>query len=137
MFYFNEIFRFISRNLSYHVYAQHNTFFNSKGQLFSECLFWCLKFSKNAKKVLQISALESKKWWNHKTKAHFNDLDTNYVHIMYRKVSLFYWFDHFDQCQIFRWFFGKFMIIKKTFWNQLTFNSKIQIYRIIRVWKNS
>ena len=27
MFYFYEIFRFISRNLSYHVYAQHNTFF--------------------------------------------------------------------------------------------------------------
>ena len=44
---------------------------------------------------------------------------------MYLKTFLL-WFDHFldpwaEICQIFRWFFGKFNKIKKTFWNYLTF----------------
>ena len=43
-------------------------------------------------------------------------------------MPLFCWFDHFlvswaEICQIFRWFFGKFKKIKKTFWNYLTFRS--------------
>ena len=41
--------------------------FNSKGQLISECLFILFKLSKKPTKDLtKISALESKKWSNHK-----------------------------------------------------------------------
>ena len=53
-----------------------------KGQLISECLFDVLNFPKNQRKIWQISALESKKWSNHKIKAHYNDFDTNYVQII-------------------------------------------------------
>ena len=53
-----------------------------KGQLISECLFDVLDFPKNQRKIWQISALESKKWSNHKIKAHYNDFDTNYVQII-------------------------------------------------------
>ena len=43
-------------------------------------------------------------------------------------MPLLRWFDHFlvsrgEICQIFRWFFGKFKNLKKTFWNNLTFNT--------------
>ena len=88
-----------------------------KGQLISERLFDILNFPKNQWKIWQISALEYKKWLNHKIKA------TNYLQIIldityYRKVPLFCWFDHFlysraEICQIFRWFFGKFKISKR------------------------
>ena len=56
-------------------------FFNqiTKGQLISECLFGVLNFPKKHQRIWQISALESKKWSNHKIKAHYNDFDTNYV----------------------------------------------------------
>ena len=56
----------------------------AKGQLISECLFdqCLLNFPKNQRKIWQISALESKKWSNHKIKAHYNDFDTNYVQII-------------------------------------------------------
>ena len=42
----------------------------TKGQLISECLFDVLNFPKHRRKIRQISALESKKWSNHKIKAH-------------------------------------------------------------------
>ena len=54
----------------------------TKGQLISECLFDVLNFPKNQRKIWQISALEYKKWSNHKIKAHYNDFDTNYVQII-------------------------------------------------------
>ena len=54
----------------------------AKGQLISECLFDVLNFPKKQRKIWQISALESKKWSNHKIKAHYNDFDTNYVQII-------------------------------------------------------
>ena len=54
----------------------------TKGQVISECLFDVLNFPKTQRKILQISALEYKKWSNHKTKAHYNDFDTNYVQII-------------------------------------------------------
>ena len=41
----------------------------TKGQLISECSFWNFKFSKNPPKIWRISALESKRWSNHKIKA--------------------------------------------------------------------
>ena len=37
-----------------------------KGQLISECLLSVIDFSKKQRKIGQISALESKKWSNHK-----------------------------------------------------------------------
>ena len=40
------------------------------------------RFPKHQRKFGQISALESKKWSNHKIKAHHNDFDTNYVQII-------------------------------------------------------
>ena len=48
---------------------------------------------------------------------------------MYLKAFLLR-FDHFldpwaEICQIFRWFFGKFKKIKKTFWNYLTFRETL------------
>jgi hypothetical protein len=52
-----------------------------KGQLISECLFDILNFPKNQQKIWQISALEYKKWSNHKIKAHYNDFDTIYVQL--------------------------------------------------------
>ena len=62
----------------------------AKGQLISECLFDVLNFPKNQR---QISALESKKWSNHKIKAHYNDFDTNYVEIILHQLLLHYfWF---------------------------------------------
>ena len=48
----------------------------SKGQLMSECLFDFLNFPKNQQKIWQISALEHKKWSNHKVKAHYDDFNT-------------------------------------------------------------
>ena len=44
-------------------------FIYSKGQLISECPFEILNFPKIPPKIRQISALESKKWSNHKIKA--------------------------------------------------------------------
>ena len=41
-----------------------------------------IDFPKKQRKIWQISALESKKWSNHKIKAHYNDFDTNYVQII-------------------------------------------------------
>ena len=52
---------------------------SSIGQLISECLLDVLNFPKKQQKNWQISALEYKKWLNHKIKAHYNDFDTNYV----------------------------------------------------------
>ena len=57
-----------------------------KGQLISERLFDVLNFPKKQRK---ISALESKKWSNHKIKAHYNDFNTNYI-IKYKKLLLFW-----------------------------------------------
>ena len=45
----------------------------AKGQLISEWLFDVLNFPKNQQKIWQISALEYKKWSNHKIKAHYNN----------------------------------------------------------------
>ena len=45
----------------------------SKVQLISEYLFDFVNFPKNQQNIWQISALESKKWSNHKIKAHYND----------------------------------------------------------------
>ena len=42
---------------------------NTKGQIISECPFEILDFPKIPLKIWQISALESKKWSNHKIKA--------------------------------------------------------------------
>ena len=44
--------------------------------------FWCLKFSKKPTKNLTNFFPESKKWSNHKIKAHNIDLNTNYVQII-------------------------------------------------------
>ena len=52
---------------------------SAKGQLISECLFDVLNFPKDHRKNRQISALESKKWSNHKIKSHYNDFHTNYM----------------------------------------------------------
>ena len=79
-----------------------------------------LTFPKNQQKIWQISALESKKWSNHKINAHYNDwyiLYLNYIKY-YETVSLFCWYDHFlysraEICQIFRRFFGKFKISRR------------------------
>ena len=38
-----------------------------------------LNFPKNQRTIWQVSAPESKKWSNHKIKAHYNDFDTNFV----------------------------------------------------------
>ena len=56
---------------------------NTKGQLISEC-------PKIPQKILQISALESKKWPNHKIKALynvFNTLNNKFDHMYYKKVQ--------------------------------------------------
>ena len=59
-------------------------------------------------------------------------------YLMYYSAFIL-WFDHFldsgaEICQIFRWFFGKFKNIKKTFWNYLTFSAlTIVIKEIIAV----
>ena len=58
--------------------GQNNKYDITKGQLISECLFYILNFPKNQQKIWQISTLESKKWSNHKIKAHYNDFNTNY-----------------------------------------------------------
>ena len=44
--------------------------------------FWCLIFSKKPTKNLTNFCPESKKLSNHKIKAHYIDLDTNYVQII-------------------------------------------------------
>ena len=44
--------------------------------------FWCLKFSKKPTKNLTNFCPESKKWSNHEIKAHYIDLNTNYVQII-------------------------------------------------------
>ena len=65
-----------------------------KGQLISEWIFDALNFPKNNNKIFwQISALESKKWSNHKIKALpnvFNTLNSKFDHIYYMKVPLSY-----------------------------------------------
>ena len=61
-----------------HVYAIEKVYGAGKGQIISECLFDVLDFPKNQRKIWQISALVSKKWSNHKIKAHYNDFNTNY-----------------------------------------------------------
>ena len=50
-----------------------------KDQLMSEYLFEVLNFPKDHRKILQISALEFKKWSNHEI---CNDFDTNNVQII-------------------------------------------------------
>ena len=78
MFFFQNLGNFVILPLQL-----DNLYFKSiKGQLISECLFDVLNFPKNQRKIWQISALESKKWSNHKIKAHYNDFDTNYVQII-------------------------------------------------------
>ena len=57
-------------------------FYVDKGQLISECLFDLFKFSKKPTKNLTNFCPESKKWSNHKIKAHYIDLNTNYVQII-------------------------------------------------------
>ena len=43
-----------------------------KGQLISKCNFWCHRLYQNTnEKIWQISALESKKWWNQQDKGTF------------------------------------------------------------------
>ena len=44
--------------------------------------FWYFRFSKKPPKNLTDFCPESKKWSNHKIKAHFIDLNTNYVQII-------------------------------------------------------
>ena len=76
--------------------------------------FWCLKFSKKPTKNLTTFYPESRKWSNHKIKAHYIywfrcKLCSNYIKY-YEKVPLFCCFDHFlytraEICQIFRCFF--------------------------------
>ena len=63
-----------------------------KGQLISECLFDMLNFPKNQRKIWQISALESKKWSNHKIKAPYSvfiTLNSPYNHNIIRKCLYF------------------------------------------------
>ena len=43
----------------------------SKGQLISECLLGVLDFPKKQRKILQLSALEFKKWSNQQSKRWF------------------------------------------------------------------
>ena len=52
----------------------HLKFDATKGQLISECLFDVLNFLKQQQKICQISALESKKWLNHKIKAYYDQI---------------------------------------------------------------
>jgi hypothetical protein len=59
----------------------------TKGQLISECLFDVLNLPKNQRKIWQISALETKKWSNHKIKAHYDEFDTNYVQIILNNIT--------------------------------------------------
>ena len=54
-----------------------------KGQLISECPFWNFKISKIPQKIWQISALESKKWSNHKIKALFYNTYDQICYLMY------------------------------------------------------
>ena len=64
-----------------------------KGQLISECPFEILDFPKIPPKNWQISALESKKWSNHKIKALYNVFDTlnnKFDHMYYEKLPLSY-----------------------------------------------
>ena len=87
--------------------------------------FWCLKFSKNQRKIWQISALESKKWLNHKIKAHYNDFGTNDAQFILTIIRTCLYFVDLTTfytlgqkfVKFFVVFFGKFKIIKKTFWN--------------------
>ena len=44
--------------------------------------FWFFKLSKKPTKNLTNFCPESKKWSNHKIKAHYNNFDTNYVQII-------------------------------------------------------
>ena len=60
---------------------------NSKGQSISEYLFDVLYFPEKQLKIWQMSALESKKWSNHKIKAQYNVFDTNYVCANYIKYN--------------------------------------------------
>ena len=71
-----------------------NLLIMTKGQLISECLFDVLNFQKKKKTTKNLTNFcpESKKWSNHI--------------FLYTRAEI---------CQIFRWFFGKFKIIKKTF----------------------
>ena len=93
---------------------------NPKGQLISECLFDVLNFPKNQRKIWQISALESKKWSNHKITAPysvFKTLNSPYNHSIKESVfALLIWplFSAWAEiCQIFRFFFGKFKTSKR------------------------
>ena len=53
--------------------------------------FWCLEFSKeNCEKIWQISAIESKKWWNQQGKGTFlrwyDFITCDYVgYLMYKR----------------------------------------------------
>ena len=54
-----------------------------KGQLISECPFEILDFPKIPPKIWQISALESKKWSNHKIKALSDNIYDQICYLMY------------------------------------------------------
>ena len=80
-----------------------STYLSIKGQLISECLFDVLNFPKKQPKIWQISALESKKWSNHKIKAHCN---ANYVQIILNIIRRCLYFvdlttSRAEICQIF------------------------------------
>ena len=96
-----------------------------KGHLISECSLDLLNFPKNQRKIWQISALEYKKWSNHKIKAHYNDFDTNYVQIISNIIGRCLYFVDLTTfyilgqkfLKIFIGFLKQFNIIKKTLWN--------------------
>ena len=54
----------VSRQDSSEMSSGNFVFSLPKGQLISECLVDVLNFPKNQRKIWQISAPESKKWWN-------------------------------------------------------------------------
>ena len=55
----------------------------AKGQIISECALEILDFPKIPRKIWQISALESKKWSNHKIKALFYNTYDQICYLMY------------------------------------------------------
>ena len=55
----------------------------AKGQLISECPFEILDFPKIPRNIRQISALESKKWSNHKIKALSYNMYDQICYLMY------------------------------------------------------
>ena len=115
-----------------------------KGQIISECIFDVFKFSKKPTKIWQISAPESKRWSNHKITAPysvFNTLNSPHIIIVLQdsafKLLIWPLFRSWAEiCQIFRWFFGKFKNIKRTFWNYLTFTHKANSWNFLKIRSN-